>query len=235
MRGRNYIGAPYPGEKGSYFVISVPVGQKGAPLGVLSVSVDVGEVWRGVAKKLEDRGALIYLVDSRGVLLNSSQKTGRSEGALLTDLNIVRRLISKKGRDNSERYEGLDGEDVFGADVYIETLAWGAVSETPVERITDPIMKALVPLLALGFTLFSVCAAFGIWRIRRVLKPIGELSSAFESVSAGDYSSEMAPSSVEEIDTLASGFHAMASAINQRKEALHKSEDALKRAKRSTA
>ncbi|OGP25503.1 MAG: hypothetical protein A2X99_04390 [Deltaproteobacteria bacterium GWB2_55_19] len=229
MHGRNYFGTPYRGEQGSFFVISVPVGPKSAPLGVLSASVEVGGVWSEVEKRLEDRGALIYLVDSRGVLLNSSRKIGRPEGTLLTNLNIVRRLIAQKDRNNSERYEGLHGEEVFGTGVFLEVLAWGIISEIPVKHITGPILKALIPLLALGFMLFSVCAAFGIWLISRVLKPIGELSSAFASVSIGDYSREMAPSSVAEIDTLASGFNAMVSAITQRKEALRNSEEALRK------
>ncbi|MFQ5736468.1 MAG: EAL domain-containing protein [Thermodesulfobacteriota bacterium] len=229
MHGRNYFGTPHRQEKGVFFLISVPVGPKSDPLGVISANVEVGGVWREVQKKLEDRGALIYLIDGRGVLLNSSRKTAQSEGTLLTNLNIVRRLITQKDWNNSEEYVGLYGEKVFGTGVFLERVAWGIVSEIPVKQITGPIMKVLIPLLVFGVILFAVCAVFGVWLIGRMLKPVGELSSAFAGVSVGDYSRKVAPSSITEIDALASGFNSMVSAITQREEALRNSEEALKK------
>ncbi|GMR05245.1 MAG: hypothetical protein BMS9Abin24_040 [Thermodesulfobacteriota bacterium] len=229
MHGRNYFGTPYQQKGGAFFVISVPVGPKSSPLGVIHALVEVGGVWREVEKKLEDRGALVYLIDSRGVLLHASRKTERPEGALLTDLDMVRMLIAQKGWSNSEGYAGLYGEKVFGVGVLLEVLDWGIISEVPVKYITGPIIKTLISLLVFGFVLFSVCAGLGVWLIGRMLKPIGELSSAFAGASSGDYSKKVAASSFEEIDTLASGFNTMISAINQREAALRSSEEALKK------
>ncbi len=229
MHGRNYFGTPYKSEGKVFFTITVPIGPKDAPLGVIRASVEVGGVWTEVERHIEDRGALIYLVDSRGSLLNASQRIGQPEGTLLTDFEIVRKLITRNGWNNGEVYLGLNGENVFGTGVLLERLAWAVVSEIPVKHISGPVLKTLIPLVVFVLILFLACAAFGLWLVSKVLRPIGELSSAFASVSDGDYSRKVDASSIEEIDSLASGFNNMMSTITRRKQELQCSEEALKK------
>jgi len=226
MHGRTYFGAPYRHQNcGMHFQIAVPVGPVGAPSGVLTAATEIAWFWKVVQLKVRQSNVLVYLVDSRGALLNASKNVDLPEGRLLTHLDIVRRLIAGKGWKTATAYTGLEGKRVYGAAAFIDDLGWGVVSEVPAASITGPIMKTIAPVAAAGVFTFVVCAALGIWLVGRVLRPIGGLSAAFEGVSGGDYSSKAPASTVREIDTLARGFNSMVSEINRREEEIRNSEE----------
>jgi PAS domain S-box-containing protein len=226
MHGRIYTGPPFLREGRWNFHLAVPVGPPiHRPLAVLLATIDAGKLWQGIQSQLARPGVSTYVVDSRGRLLAPPAGSALPAGALLSHMDIVRSLIANKSRDKTDTYIGLNGLSSFGITTPIDLLNWGIIVEIPEGTITGPIAATLMYVAVIAAALVVVFGVVGLWLVNQMLRPMSELSGAFDRAARGDYSQPIPSSSVKEFNTLSVGFNRMHSEIQQREEVLREGEE----------
>ena len=227
LHGRTYVSSPIIKENSAYFRIGVPVGPVNNPVAVLVASVNTEELWKEVLPIFSRTDVDAYLVDSRGSLLAIPSNSDLHIGKLLTNMKIVRALISNKEWDSAESYIGLFGKHVLGDTSYIDTLNWGVISEIPRNKITGPIYTTISIVAGIILLIILITGGIGLLLVNRLLSPFALLSNAFDRVSKGDYTTRMDSSSVKEIDSIVDGFNRMTQVIKQRDSEIRNSETKL--------
>ena len=226
LYGRKYIGSPDIHDGNLNFNLSMPIGRRESPVGVLIATIFFEKLWENLDIKSQRLEVLTYFVDRRGGLLTTpppSSMYGR--GDLLTRFQIVRWFLTDKNQIQSEPYEGLIGVPVYGITTQIELLNWGIVSEIPAKKIMRPIYATLFGMAFIALVVIALIGSFGLWLARRrMLTPITDLSVSFQMAQAGNYSELGNPSSITEIKSLVEGYNRMIGDIRQRESELQNSE-----------
>lgn len=227
MHGRPYVGSSFELDGRSMFTIAVPVLEDGVPIAVLIAEVGAQDLWNSLQPEMSRPSVVTYFVDSRGSLMTSARPIGSRGSRLLTHLGIVRSHLAREDWNVQDEYTGLSETPVYGMSDHIALLNWGVISEVPATTIDGPIARRMGRFALLGALFIAMLAALAISSIRKITKTITELARSFERAEKGDYSGRADPSSVKELDTLASGFNSMLLEINARESSLSDQRQAL--------
>ena len=226
MHGRTYIGPTSDNHGTASFHVAVPVGE-GRPVAVLLADIDAKLFWRGVQEKLMRRDVTTYLVDMRGTLLNVPPGANHRKGDLLTHLAIVRTLLANRAWDSEREYTGLGGERVFGVYSPIDMLNWGVISEIPTRNITTPILRMLSSVAGVVVVLMMCLGGIGLWLVKRMMRRMDTLATAFQAIARGDYGQDLPSSPFIEVADLVSAVNRMSRELDQRESELRFSEQRL--------
>jgi signal transduction histidine kinase len=103
------------------------------------------------------------------------------------------------------------GVPITAADgVYIESFSLGELEDTLMVLRNVLIACVLVTPVAAGL--------LGLWASRRVLRPVGEVSSAAAQIAAGDLDARLKPPGDPDLARMATSFNAMVDALTERME-----------------
>ena len=216
LSGRTYTGSPFFQEGIMHFKVAVPVEHLGIPIGAIIVNINIEKLWTYLRDEILRPGVITYLIDSHGRLLVSPPALDLHRGEFTTHLGIVRSIISHEAWDQVETYSGLNKESVFGVGSYISSLDWGLVTEIPKGSIIKPIIKPMLSVAGIVFVVVVLLSGIGLFLVRKLLKPFNLFFAAFDRVSRGDYTTNLKPSYISEIDAIVTGFNSMQDKINRR-------------------
>lgn len=85
-----------------------------------------------------------------------------------------------------------------------------------VKQAMAPYRNARTSVIIFGGTILLLVAGIGIWFARTLSKPISQLTSVAEQMSAGDYNTSLPPPSNDEVGRLGTAFNSLQSAISER-------------------
>jgi len=192
-------------------VLAVPVlGERGALVGAMAgmfrlgatgVSAFYGSI---VRLRLGETGA-IYIVDRSGRVIyhSDSDRIGEDFSAL----DAVR--AAGAGRSGALRARDFEGRDIVAGFAPVPGTPWGLVNEERWDALMEPsrsYQRFLLVLLGLGVIVPIAVTAIG---VRRITRPIRQLTAAARSVAAGDFGQALAIRTGNEIEDLAEQFNAM--------------------------
>jgi nitrate/nitrite-specific signal transduction histidine kinase len=150
-----------------------------------------------------------YLVDSRGWVIYHSDPDHIGENVSVQP--VVQRVA--RGESGAVRTRGLDGREIVASFAPVPGTSWGLVIEEGWTALTSAGQEYrwfVLALLALGVTLPAVVVAVG---VRRITKPIVELTGAAQKVAEGDFAQTVTARSGDEIAELAEQFNLMAARL----------------------
>ncbi len=228
MHRRVFLGSPARLADGHYeFLISVPIGDGTTPDGVLVATVRINDFWHAIRAAVEPHNSMIYLIDSRGSLLNQPEGSQHTQGDLLSNHEVVRTLLAGKNWTKQQSYRGFEGSEVFAIASLISGPQWGIISEIPAQSLLDPIVDALITLVLIVLFLHVAFGLVSLLFTRRLLSPITELAEMTHHAAAGDYDFKARSSNFREIDQLTQAFNRMIDRIAQREQALQQAQQAI--------
>ncbi|MDQ6957518.1 MAG: PAS domain S-box protein [Mariprofundaceae bacterium] len=217
MHKRVFIGPPvHLSDKHLEFLIAVPLIADNKAVGVMISTINVDAFWRNIRANAPEHNSKIYLIDGRGSLLTPLPDSKYQQGALLSDREMVRALMSGKDWYRPDVYEGFDGRKVFGIATLVHNLRWGIISEIPSVSIDSPITSILITLTLIVVILHVLFGMISLMFTKRLLNPVSELATAVKRATQGDYEHKLRPSRYREIDDLTASFSAMIYEIEKR-------------------
>lgn len=221
--GRNHIGSPQQLEdQHMEFTMAVPLILHKQIVGVMVASINTLDFWQAVHLKVQHpEKTNVYLMDNRGRLLAQRvEKTIHPEGSLLTEHTIVRHLLTRKNWSSTLKLQGLSGQQVFAIGSHIPHLNWSLISEIPASKINKPIQQFILTFIAISFLILIVFGIGGVVLVRKMLKPVSDLTQATQKVQTGSYDVSLRPSPYTELQSLNDSFQHMLEAIAAREEKL---------------
>ncbi len=228
MLGRVFLGSPATlDDEHLEFTMSVPIIVEHNTVAVMVSTINVNAFWQAIKDSTSAHQSTVYLIDSRGSLLNNIVGGQHQQGDLLSSKKIVRSLLAGKEWNSPESFIGFEGTKVFAISSLVKGLQWGIISEIPAKVISAPIITALTTLTIIVFLLHLVFGLLGLFFTRRLLSPITDLASVVKQATEGDYSQQAKPSPYQEIDALTSAYNVMISEIDQRERSLKKMHYAM--------
>ncbi|MDX1613407.1 MAG: GAF domain-containing protein [Candidatus Promineifilaceae bacterium] len=174
-------------------------------LGATSISAFYGEI---VKLRLGESG-LTYLVDGQGRILYHSDisRVGRNQA----DQAIVQRVLA--GETGAERTRDRQGEVIVAGYAPVPGTSWGLVTQERWDDLTSSYreyQRFLLILLALGVLVPAVVVGVG---VRRITRPIQELSQAAGAVARGNFGQTIVADTGDELEDLAQQFNRMSAQL----------------------
>jgi nitrate/nitrite-specific signal transduction histidine kinase len=199
-----------PEEGGQAVALATPILDANARLEMISIGLlglSPGE--NGLAEiidrlRLEGRGSA-YLVDGNGRVIYHYHPD--QVGASYWDRDIVRQVVS--GKVGSLRTLDQDQIDVVASYAPVLGTRWGLVSQEEWSLLTassDEYMRFLLALLMVGIIAPALVVTMG---VRRITKPIADLTEAAKEVSGGNFERQIQAATGDEIEELAEQFNRM--------------------------
>ena len=196
-------------------------------VGANSVSAFYGDI---VKLNWADDGNA-YMIDSTGKVIyhtntNEIGKDVANQEAVVQVLN---------GRSDAIHTDDLEGSGVLASFAPVLGTPWGLVIEKDwgvVIGSNSGYRNILILLLVLGVLLPALIVYFG---VRRITKPILDVSSAAREIAAGNFSHQIVTKTGDELEEMANQFNSMAHALEESYATLEqKVEDRTKGERRRT-
>lgn len=111
--------------------------------------------------------------------------------------------------------EGLQGGRVLATYAEVPPMGWTVVVELPESEADEPMWRALYRALWIAVASLLAAAALAVLLAKRVVKPIGILTSGARRLGAGDFKHRIDVRSGDEIEALGHQFNAMATEIER--------------------
>jgi nitrate/nitrite-specific signal transduction histidine kinase len=147
-----------------------------------------------------------YLVDGDGRVIFHPDTFFIGED--FSHLSAVQRLLREEG--GAARGRDIEGYDVVAGFVPVPRTSWGLVTEdrwSEITRTSRPYNRFMVVLLGLGVIVPVAVVALG---VRRITRPVDELTRAAEEIAGGNFGQTIDVRTGDELETLAEQFNAMA-------------------------
>jgi len=165
---------------------------------------------RLVSLELSGQGSA-YLVDGSGRIIYHS---GMAHiGDRITGQVAVHQVLA--GRSGAVRTRDLYGQEIVASFAPVPGAPWGLITEESWASLigaSERERRFLLALLALGVVLPVLVATIG---VRRITKPIAQLTDAAQRVAAGNLDQTIVVSSRDELATLAEQFNVMAARLHE--------------------
>ena len=132
-------------------------------------------------------------------------------GEDLLQLEAVARVLQRA--TGAKRTEDIEARDVVAGYAPIPRTSWGLVTEERWSEVTEavrPFNRFMVALLALGVVVPVTVVALG---VRRITRPVAEITRAAEEIAAGDFTQTIDVHTGDELETLARQFNVMAAEL----------------------
>jgi nitrate/nitrite-specific signal transduction histidine kinase len=174
-------------------------------LGNTAVSSFYGDV---VRLRLGESGNA-YLVDGNGRVIFHSDIA--QVGQDFSDYDVVQQVL--QGQVNAIRTRDFEGREIVAAFSPVRGTSWGLVSEESWQalvRSSQAPQRFLLLLLALGVVLPAVVVTMG---VRRITRPIQELTHAAQEVAQGNFGRTITAHTGDEVEELARQFNLMSAQL----------------------
>ncbi len=174
-------------------------------LGATSVSALYGDI----AKLRVGVSGDVYLVDGGGRVI--AHPDPALVGTDLTGQNVVRRVVS--GQTGAERTKDLNRRDVVAGYAPVPGTAWGLVAIENWSTLIRPFQRYrtfLLVLLVLGVLVPSLVVLLG---LRRLTRPVLDLTEAARRVAAGDFEHAVNITTHDELQELGQQFNEMSAQL----------------------
>lgn len=197
------------------FVVVVPIsGRDSVPVGwvagVYRLSPTADNVLYSTIEGLRrGESTAIYLVDGNGYVIYHSDPA--YIGTDLSGQVVVQQVI--QGRSGAFRATDPGGRGIVASFSPVPGTPWGLVTEeswASLIRSSRPYSRLMAVLLGLGIVVPVVVVAFG---LRRIMRPINELTDAAQEMAGGNFRQRIVASTGDELEELAGQFNRMASEL----------------------
>jgi len=197
------------------FVVVVPIsGRDSAPVGwvagVYRLGVTTDSALNSTIEGLRrDESNAIYLVDGNGYVIYHSNAS--YIGTDLSGQVVLQQVM--QGRSGAFRATDPGGRAIVASFSPVLGTSWGLVTEESWESLIQssrPYSRFLALLLGLGIVVPVVVVAFG---LRRIMRPIDELTGAAQEMAGGNFRQRIVASTGDELEELAEQFNRMASEL----------------------
>ncbi len=192
-------------------VVAVPImGDHGEFRGVLAGMFNLGAtavsaLYGDIVKLRIGETGTAYLVDGQGRLIQHPDASLIGE-SLLGDTTVE---LVMEGKAGAVRTSDLDGRDVVAGYAPVPGTPWGLVTVESWSSLLRPSQfyrRSLLVLLVLGVLLPAGVVRFG---VRRITRPLEELTVAAREVAEGNFGRTINAESGDEIGALAGQFNRM--------------------------
>jgi len=174
-------------------------------LGATSVSALYGDI----AKLRVGVSGDVYLVDGDGRVI--AHPDPALVGTDLTSQRVVRRVVS--GQSGAERTQDLNRRDVVAGYAPVPGTPWGLVAVENWSTLMSPSQgyrTFLLVLLVLGVLVPSLVVLLG---VRRLTRPVLDLTQAARQVAAGDFEHTVSITTHDELQELGQQFNEMSAQL----------------------
>ena len=174
-------------------------------LGATSVSALYGDI----AKLRVGVSGDVYLVDGNGRVI--AHPDPALVGTDLTSQRVVRRVVS--GQTGAERTQDLNRRDVVAGYAPVPGTPWGLIAVENWSTLIQPSQgyrTFLVVLLVLGVLVPSLVVLLG---VRRLTRPVLDLTQAARQVAAGDFEHAVSITTHDELQELGQQFNEMSAQL----------------------
>ena len=174
-------------------------------LGATSVSALYGDI----AKLRVGVSGDVYLVDGGGRVI--AHPDPALVGADLTSQKVVRRVVS--GQTGAERTRDLNHRDVVAGYAPVPGTSWGLIAVENWSTLIRPFQRYrtfLLVLLVLGVLVPSLVVLLG---VRRLTRPVLDLTEAARRVAAGDFEHAVNITTHDELQELGQQFNEMSAQL----------------------
>ncbi len=169
----------------------------------------ISRFYRNIWDLYIGRRETAYLVDGKGRVIFHPDTFLIDED--FSDVEAVQRAL--RGERGALRGRDIEGRDVVAGFAPVPRTSWALVTEDLWSEITTtsrPYSRFLVGLLALGVIVPVAVVALG---VRRITRPVEELTRAAEAIAGGDFGQTIEVQTGDELETLAEQFNAMAAQL----------------------
>jgi nitrate/nitrite-specific signal transduction histidine kinase len=204
------------GEGGSrVVVVAVPItGEQGEFNGVLAGMFQVGasnvsSFYGNIVKLRIGETGNAFLVDGSGLVIYHPDPA--RVGTSLSPDPIVQMALA--GKVGAERTTDLNGQQVVAGYAPVPGTAWGLITMESWSTLMAPgqgYRRFLLLLLAAGVIVPAIVVWFG---VRRITRPIADLTDAAKEVAEGNFCCVVPGSHDEEIEKLAEQFNRMSTQL----------------------
>jgi len=198
-------------------VVAVPVTDvQNRFIGVLAGMFRIGasavsSFYGDIVKLNWGAGGSAYIVDGSGNVIYH------------TDMNEIGKDVSNQdavisaihGESDALRTIDLEGKDVLASFAPIPGTPWGLVTEQRWQILTssnEGYRTVFILLLVLGIAVPSIIVSLG---VKRITKPIAEVSSAAKEIAAGKFSHRINIKTSDELEEMSTQFNTMAGALEE--------------------
>ena len=198
-------------------VVAVPIvgsdGEfQGAMVGMFRLGATSVSAFYGSIGKLRVSGdGKAYLVDSKGRLIYhpDAERIGES----IASQPILPQVLS--GSVGAQRTRDLDGDEIVASYAPVPGTPWGLIVQEDWRTLIAPshnYRRMLLGLLVLGVVVPAMVVAIG---VRRITRPVIELTAAARAVAAGNFGQKITPSSGDELAELTEQFNLMSTELQE--------------------
>lgn len=197
-------------------ILSLPVIQRGAFRGILSVLVDLQSAWDAVVRS-DHSGHTIFAVDGRGRLFATNRSEDMRPGLGIERSEIVVRFLSVPGRRARQTMPFLldrgGAPERYLGSYEVTRQGWGVFVQARERDVYLPVRAMVRSTLSWAATALLLAVLAAVAFARGLSRPIGHLAEASRAFAAGTFSVRAEVRSRNEIGDLADAFNRMASDI----------------------
>lgn len=167
------------------------------------------ELYRNVEALRRRENTSISLVDSKGYVIYHSNP--EHIGSDFSDQPVVQHVTT--GRAGALRAINAEGEEIVASFAPVPGTSWGLIVEESWEALTETsrrYARYLLLLLGLGVLVPVGIVTFG---MRRIMRPISDLTDAAQEVAGGDFTQRITATTGDELEGLAEQFNRMATQL----------------------
>jgi nitrate/nitrite-specific signal transduction histidine kinase len=196
-------------------VVAVPItGPQGEFHGVLAGmfrlgATSVSALYGDIAKLRVGVSGDVYLVDGNGRVI--AHPDPALVGTDLTSQKVVRRVVS--GQTGAERTQDVNRRDVVIGYAPVPGTPWGLIAVEDWSALIRPSQgyrTFLLVLLVLGVLVPSLVVLLG---VRRLTRPVLDLTQAARQVAAGDFEHTVSITTHDELQELGQQFNEMSAKL----------------------
>jgi len=189
----------------------------------------VGDLNLSVLSDIIDRvklGANGYAVitDSDGTAIAHRDRDLVSQRLNVKNLELIKAGMPRN--DGSYRYH-YRGVEKIGSIAIVPQTRWMVVVTQPVKEVFAPLKRLQIIIWVVISIAILLAVIVALRNLRKVLKPLLQISKDSERFAKGDYTFHPAPYSYTEIDSLQSCFKSMAEDVKTREDSLRQALDEI--------
>lgn len=165
--------------------------------------------YRSIWNLYVGRRETAYLVDGVGRVIFHPDTFFIGED--FSQLGAVQRAL--RGQQGAMRDRDIEGRDVVTGFSPVPRTSWVLITEdlwSEIMRTSRSYTRLMVALLALGVIVPVWVVALG---VRRITRPVAELTQAAKDIAGGDFSQTIDVHTGDELETLADQFNSMAAQL----------------------
>lgn len=169
----------------------------------------------GFVRRLSGENATLCILDRRGLVVAHPDQRLSAEQVNFSNLPVFEHGDSVK----TARFR-MEGVDVIGTLVPIRDLDWHVIVTQPLAVTQRPVLVITATLIVLAVLGAAVCGWLGFVVARRVADRFDDLATLSEHLAVGDYPQQWPQQTLTEAERLNEALRRMASAIQEREQAL---------------